>query len=291
MQLTYSFDDRPALSVDPAAPAAGYGRFYAKSWAGRTMPFWKGPSGVSYGLSPHLGENNVRVWRGGATAVATTFAATIGAMPYTGASPTAPTIPALTAAGGVQTATYRSTISTGATAGGLAYIRGNQATVFRSASAGLGSFLVVHRFSLSGTLQAGLRAFAGLVDVTANPTNVNPTTTTTPGGIGLACAANTGNWKLVSNVTGTARTATDLGASFPVDNTSLLELALWCAPNDSGISWQVTNLSTGATASGKVTTNLPAANTFMAPAVWVTNNATAAAQTLDFVSTYVETDT
>ena len=288
MQVLVSFDFL-AQAQDPATPPTGYGRFYARSWAGRTVPYWRAPSGVSYALSPHLGENNIRAWRGGATLVATTFAATLGAMAYTGASPTAPTIPVL-ASTNLLTSTFRSTISTGATAGALAYIRGNQLTIWRGNAADRGGFMVVHRFALSGTLLLGLRAFAGLVDVAANPANVDPTSTATPGGIGLATAASTGNWRLVNNVTGTARTALDLGASFPIDNTSLLELALWCAPNDSGISWQVTNLSTGASAIGKITTNIPAATTFLAPSVWVTNNTNAAAQTLDFVSCYVETD-
>ena len=288
MQVLVSFDFL-AQAQDPAAPAAGFGRMYARTWAGRTVPFWRAPSGVSYALSPHFGENNIRAWRGGGTTTATTFAATVGALPYTGASPTAPTIPALTTAN-LLTSTYRSTISTGAAAGGLAYIRGNQQIVWRGNLADRGGFMVVHRFALSGTLQTGLRCFAGVVEVAANPTNIDPTTATAPGGIGIACAASTGNWRLVNNVAGTARTALDLGASFPLDNTSLLEVALWCAPNDSGISYQVTNLSTGATTSGKITTNVPANTAFLAPSLWVTNNATAAAQTLDFVSSYVETD-
>lgn len=288
MQVLVSFDFL-AQAQDPAAAPAGYGRFYARSWAGRTVPYWRGASGVCYALSPHLGQNNIRTWRGGATTTATSFAATVGAMAYTGASPAAPTIPAL-ASTNLLTSTCRSTISTGAVAGALAYIRGNQLTIWRGNAADRGGFLVVHRFALSGALLLGMRAFAGLVDVAANPTNLDPTTSTAPGGIGLATAANSGNWRLVNNITGTARTALDLGASFPIDNTSLMELTLWCAPSDTGISYQVTNLSTGASASGKITANIPAATSFLMPSVWVTNNTNAAAQTLDFISSYVETD-
>jgi hypothetical protein len=288
MQVLASFDFQVS-SLDPAAPAAGFGRLYARSWAGRTLPWWKGPSGVSYALSPHWGENNIRIWRGAATLVATTYAGQIGVMPYTGASPVAPTIPALVTAS-LREQTKRSVISTAATVGSLAYIRANQTEVWRGAGT-LGGFLVVHRFAINTTPSpvVGIRCFAGLTDVVANPTNVDPTATTTPGGIGLAIAANSGNWKLVNNASGTARTALDLGANFAL-NADLLELALWCAPNDSGISYQVTNLTTGNTASGKITTNIPTNLTFLAPVVWVTNNATAAAQTLDFISTYVETD-
>lgn len=279
----------PGVAAEPTPPAAGIGLLYGRDIAGRMMPKWVGPSGVDYPLQSHIGFNNVRKWAGGATTAATTFASTVGTMPYTGASPTAPTIPAL-ATTNLLTQTQRSTISTGATAGGLAYIRGNQQIIWRGNAAGRGGFLVIHRFALSGTLQAGLRCFAGIVDVAANPTNIDPVTTSTPGGIGLAVNANTGNWRLVNNVTGTARTSLDLGSSFPVNNTDIMELILFCAPNGSSIGYRVTNWSTGAQASGSLNTNIPANTTFMAPSVWITNNATAAAQTLDFISTYVETD-
>lgn len=277
------------VTNEPTAPAANYGRLYAKSIAGRILPKWVGPSGYDYPLQANIGVNNVRVWRGGATTTAATFASTTGSMPYTGASPTAPTIPALATTNSL-TQTYRSTISTGTTAGALAYIRGNSLALVRGGGAGIGGFTVIHRFALSGTLQAGLRAFAGIVDVAANPTNVDPTTTTAPGGVGMAIAANSGNWQLVHNITGTGRTAIDLGASFAVNNTSLLEIILFAATNGSTIGYRATNLSTAATTSGTLSTNIPASTTFLAPSVWVTNNATAAAQTLDFISTYVETD-
>lgn len=277
------------LAAEPSVPSAGTARLYARDVAGRMLPKWIGPSGVDYMLQAHMGTNGIGIWRGGATTTATTFASTTGSMAYTGASPTAPTIPTL-ASTNLLTQTFRSTISTGATAGGLAYIRGNQLRVWRGNAAGLGGFFVVIRFALTGTLRDGLRCFAGLVDVAANPTNIDPTTSTTPGSIGLAIAANTGNWRLVNNVTGTARTAADLGASFAVNNTHLLELALFCAPNGSSVGYRVTNWSTGAQTSGSLTTNIPAATTFLTPSVWVTNNATAAAQTLDFISCYVETD-
>ena len=280
--------DFPAQAAEPAVPQANHGLLYSRSLAGRIVPKWMGPTGVDYLLQPHIGLNNVSVWRGGATTTATTFAAQIGVMLYTSASPTAPTIPAL-ASTSLRNQTYRSTISTGATAGGLAYIRANTLRIWRGNAAGLGGFFVIHRFALAG-LQAGMRAFAGIQDTAANPTNVDPTTTTTPGKIGLAINTNTGNWNLVHNVTGTAPTVIALGANFPVNNTDLYEVALFSAPNGSSIGYRVTNWSTNQQTSGTLTTNIPANTTFMIPSVWTTNNATGAAVTLDFISTYVETD-
>jgi len=277
------------ITTEPAAPAAGTGRLYAKAVADRIVPKWIGPSGIDYILQGHIGSNNIRAWRGGATTAATTFASVFGTMPYTGASPIAPTIPALSATN-LLTQINRSTISTSANARTIAYIRSIRAEVWRGDATGLGGFFVVARFALSGTLRAGLRCFAGLVDVVANPTNIDPTTTTAPGGIGLATNASTGNWKLVNNITGTARTSLDLGASFPINNTSPMELVLFSTPNGSVVSWRVTNLQTGVQTNGTLSTNIPANTTFLSPSVWVTNNVTAAAQTLDFISLYVETD-
>ena len=277
------------ISVEPPSSPVGTGRFYAKAVADRVVPKWVGAAGVDYILQPHFGGNNIRSWRGGATTTATTFASTIGTMPYTGASPTTPTIPSL-ASTNLLSQTRRSTIATNNTNGSIAYIRANQTEVWRGNASNLGGFFIIIRFALSGTLRTGLRAFAGIVDTVANPTNINPLTTTTPGGIGLACAASTGNWSLVHNISGTARTALDLGSSFPIDNTSLMELVLFSPPNGSAISWRVTNLSTGAQDSGTVLTNIPSNTTFLSPSIWVTNNTSGASQALDFVSCYVETD-
>jgi hypothetical protein len=106
----------------------------------------------------------------------------------------------------------------------------------------------------------------------------------------MAINANTGNWNLVHNVTGTAPTIIALGANFPVNNTDLLEVTLFCAPNAASINYRVVNWSTNQQTTGSITTNIPSNTTFMNPIIWGTNNATAAAVTLDFISTYVETD-
>jgi hypothetical protein len=106
----------------------------------------------------------------------------------------------------------------------------------------------------------------------------------------MAINANTGNWNLINNVTGTAPTVTNLGASFPVNTTSLYELVLFSAQNGGSIGWRVTNLSTGAQTNGSLTTNIPANTTFLSPMHWITNNATAAAAIFDFGGWYLESD-
>src|SRR6185369_4081029 len=124
----------------------------------------------------------------------------------------------------------------------------------------------------------------------SNPTNVDPTTNTTPGKVGMAINANTGNWNFVNNITGTAPTVNALGASFPVNTTDLYELVLYCSQNGSSIGWRVTDLSTGAQTSGSASANIPASTTFLAPLTWITNNATAAAAIMDWGGWYMESD-
>jgi hypothetical protein len=260
--------------------------------AGRPLPTWVESQfttqQTAYQLQPNFAFSNVRKWQGGATTTATTTMATIGTMAYTGASPTAPTTPTPTTTNN-KTLAIRSVISTGATAGALAYIRSNQLQVTTGSN---GGFFAVFRFGLAA-LQTGQRVFAGITDVAANPTNVDPTTNTTPGKVGLAINASTGNWNIVTNITGTAPTVTGLGANYPVNTTDLLQLTLYCpgttATEGAYIYYEVANLTTGTTTGAQsITTNLPAANTFLAPSIWITNNATAAAATMDVCSCYLE---
>jgi hypothetical protein len=169
----------------------------------------------------------------------------------------------------------------------MSSLRSNQTEFWRGNAAGLGGFFVQMRFGIN-TLQSGQRGFFGISDSTAAATNVDPTTSTTIGKVGVAFNTNTGNWQLVQNVAGSAVTATDLGANFPINTTQLFELILFCGANDSGISYKFTNLSTGNSVQGQLTTSIPANTTFMTVQQWVTNNATAAAVIFAMNKTFVE---
>lgn len=75
-----------------------------------------------------------------------------------------------------------------------------------------------------------------------------------------------------------------------MNNTDLLTLSLFCAPNGPSIGYSVLNESTGAETSGTISANIPASNSFLYPQMWVTNNTTAAAATIALVKWYLETD-
>jgi hypothetical protein len=211
-----------------------------------------------------------------------------------GALTTAGTLAArLVASGSAKNATQRIGL-TGTLAS--AYLNGNNILpLFRGGQNGEGGFLYNGRFSLE-TLSAGNRGFFGLTDVITAPTNIDPLASATPGKIGLAFNANTGNWRLVHNVTGTAPTAIDLGANFPINTTDLMELTLFVRPHDGTsagsygyrIRRYTTNSATHAfETNGTLSANLPAQATLLHLTNWM---AAAASVSFNFHQIGVESD-
>lgn len=272
----------PSGNADPSTPASNFAKFFAKDIAGRVMPRWKDPDGIDYTIQPHIGFNRVMLLY---PTTGASFSTTGGAS-FTSAGTIA--TPAITSTN-LSTQTRRFTMSSGTTAGTVASVRQAQAEALRGSAAQVGGFHFAARFSLD-TLASGNRAFIGMTDVLTAPTNVDPTTSTTPGKIGVAINASTGNWNFVTNVTGTAPTSTGLGANFPVDTTTMFTLNLYCPANAAFIKWRVTNETTGQFTTGSVTTNFPTATTLLAPVAWITNNATAANAILAISRIYLETD-
>ena len=204
------------------------------------------------------------------------------------------------ASGTARSAAQRVQLSSSAIAGNIVSHTATAVStmaMMRGGVIGEGGFLFSVMFTLQA-LQAGNRFFWGIADVVTTPTNVDPTTNTTPGKVGLAFNANTGNWKLVNNVTGTAPTVLDLGANFPLDITSLMELVLYCPPFGAAagnITYRVRRWTTNSNApafetTGTLSTNIPTATTLLHPWAYFTNNATAAAVAYQFVRASVESD-
>ena len=84
----------------------------------------------------------------------------------------------------------------------------------------------------------------------ATPANAEPSTLTNFIGVGHGDSDT--NMKLFWG--SSAQTPIDLGANFPLDrSTTPYELALFAPPNETAVYWQVTNLNTSDTATGKLT--------------------------------------
>lgn len=274
-----------AAQTDPAAPAAGNLRIYAKDIAGKILPKWKGPSGLDTPFQASLGFNRIAFADPGGTANCTTGVTGFGATYTTAGTCTAPQ-PATT---NLKTSTRRLTYATTTTAGNLAYQRQAIMQVWRGNIADAGGFFFTTRFGF-GALVTGNRGFIGLSSRTTNPTNVDPTTNTVDSKIGVAFNASTGNLQFISNSAGTAPTVTDLGATIPMSTTDLYELILYSATNGTTIGYRVTDISTGGQVSGSVSTNMPAVTVFMSPLYWITNNAQNASASFDFGGWYLESD-
>lgn len=275
-----------AVTNDPATPAVGNLRIYAKDIAGRVMPKWIGPSGLDTPFQAGLGFNRVSMIMPTGGIATATFVGGFGSAFTNVATSYANPTPATT---NLLTSTRRATFTSATTAGAVVSHRQSVQQVTRGNAAGIGGFFYTIRFGMS-TLAAGNRAFVGLSDSIAAPTNVDPTTSATIGKIGVAINANTGNWKFVNNTAAAVPTVTDLGVDLVVSNTAIYELAMFSAPNGSSIGYRLKNLATGLSTSGSVSTNLPANTTFLAPQFWMTNNATAAAIVMDFGGWYLESD-
>jgi hypothetical protein len=75
-----------------------------------------------------------------------------------------------------------------------------------------------------------------------------------------------------------------------VDNTSMYQLVMFVAPNSTSLSFTVTNLTTGATESGTVTTNLPAVNSLLYPRGYCSAGGTSSVIGISLSSLYLETE-
>lgn len=279
-----------AATADLAATGtAGLLDVYGRQLAGRTMLKWQDSTGFDTTAQPHFGLGNVRY------VTATNLHSAASAMTAYGTqvaiSGTAQTGPTL-AAGSIKSSTRRYYAVTGTTAGTVAGARTTILEFFRGNAANQGGFFVVIRFGLDLATIAAQNAFVGVISNAAALTGTtNFTTSTTDAKIGMAHAANTGNWLLVNNTAGSAPTTLDLGASFPVNSlTNSYELILFCPPNASYVNYRAKNLETAVEVSGSLTTNLPAATTTMCTNASLSNNATATSVGIWVSKIYIETD-
>jgi hypothetical protein len=269
--------------ADPALPAAGTTKFYSKNIAGASIVRYMGSDGIDHHLQSILALNMFGTIRpsGGASAPfieGAAFGTNVGTWSH----------PAPTSTN-LGTSVPRSVLTSAATAPSFSSTLLSVARVWRGNAAGLGGFFYVQRIKLD-TMQAGQRGFFGLNDDLAAATNIDPTTTTAQNKVGLAFALNTGNWKLINNAAASAPTVLDLGASFPLNTTDMIELILYCPPNGSTVGYRVQNMSSGVISSGTLSTNLPANTAFLAPKMWMTNNATAASVAFSIYSATWEAD-
>jgi hypothetical protein len=150
-------------------------------------------------------------------------------------------------------------------------------TVWRGNAPGFGGFTMRLRFAFELAAAGALhRMFAGLISQSGSSGAQDWTTQLTLATIGVGFTQTptpnfTGNWNLIHSVGNgaTLPTVLDLGASMPINITDLYQLDLVAIPDDTLITYTLTNLSTAAVVTGTVNSNFPASTKFLS--MWCAN--------------------
>ena len=249
-------------------PATGGTRLVGRTDTGRTVPAFLTQDGIVRDIQASLARSSVQIWK--AQAGATSFSNFGGAVPTAIGTATAVSVATTNLVTYTPRLEYLVTV---AATTAIAGFRGTAPTAsVGGPSAGLGGFVFVGRWGpATGVATTTNRAFFGLANISSAPTDVEPSTAVNCVFMGWD-AADTNIQLMRNDATGNC-TKIDLGASFPVpttDRATLYELSLYSPRGTTqSVDWLVTNLITGATTSGTVTTDLPSTTTLMAPRAWM----------------------
>ncbi len=253
--------DFPGIA-EPAAPGAGVMRMFAGQRAGKPWPAFKMQgSAEQHFLQPLIANGNYKLFM---PAVGTTVT-NLGMNPATAGTATALNIANGSRLLRMKRIGYR--ITTAATTAVASWRDNSSQLTIGGGNAWEGGFWgVMHGGPDTGATNASHRFFMGLHD-TGAPSDANPSTLTRMGGIGYD-AADTQVQFMHNDGTGVA-TKIALGASFPkpnADSTFAFRLRLYSPPGTTqSVAYEVTNMDTGAVASGTVTTDLPSNPDFITP--------------------------
>ncbi len=254
-------------------PTAGGAKLIGRADAGRTVPAFLTAEGIARELQVFLGRSSPTIWRG--------HVGQAGVLVFGSAAPTA--IGTITAAFIATTNKYTYTnmveyLVTVAATNAIAGFRGFLAlATVGGPSAGLGGFTFVGRWGpATGVATATTRALFGLALVLTAPTDVEPSTSVSCIIMGWD-AADT-NIQIMHNDSAGTCTKIDLGAAFPVPTVNrehLYELAMYSPKGiTQTVAWMVTDLISGATASGTIATDMPAATAILSPRGWMSAGGT-----------------
>jgi hypothetical protein len=277
-----------AVNAAVTQPPAGV-KISSLQIGGRSLLAFKDASTAADApLQPTFAQNRICIWQGASGSNAP-VALGIATLTATGTATSANI-----ATTNRQTRTQRleylvTTASTSAVAG---WRYPNLGWTVGGAAAGEGGFFYVCRWGpATGVATATKRAFVGMTNTTAAPTNVEPSTITNIVGMGWDAAD--ANIQIMHRGTA-AITKVNLGASFPVpttDRTKAYELVMFSPPGSTqSVSYTVTDLGTGATASGTINTNMPTTTTLLTQRGWMSVGGTSSVIGIALMSCYLETD-
>ena len=277
----------PTIST-PAAPAANGLKLFGRRVGGRAMPAFSGPSGLDSSLQPSLARNKVGLFLPAGNGGTDTQ---VG-MALTGVgTATTENVGTSNLHNYMRRRSWRvTTASTSAVAG----LRGSSLQwTLGGPSAGLGGFHLVWRWGpATGVATSTHRVFTGMRSSTAAPTDVNPSTLANICGMGYD--AGDANVQFMHNDGSGSATKIDLGSSFPKPNTdltSVYEIALFSPPGATQLlSYEVTDLVSGAVATGTITTDIPTTSTLLTPYGYISVGGTSSVIGFATMGLYIESD-
>lgn len=286
--VTIHGNDLTLVESSPTTPGANTVKLFARNIAGRILPAIKGPSGLDTSLQPLLGRNKV-TWFNPILGSASLTQGASGIVITATGTATAGTWASTTLAKSTARVNFRATTATTAVTG----FRGGVNQYWRGNAAGLGGFTFIARWSIgtaaSDPTTTTLRSFVGLRSSTANPTDVSPATLTNAIGVGFESGSTT----LQIYCAGASMSQIDTGISLnrTVEST-IFEVAIFCAPNGSAITIQATDVATGSSFRTEVTAsaNLPGTTTALNPYGWTSAGGTNTVMGFNLHGIYVETD-
>ena len=271
-----------SVSANPAAPAAGSIKLFAKINAGRAFLKVIGPAGLDYALQPSIYSNKVNWWNANGNAT------TVSTMSF-GNTTTGTATTRNVATTNFLTATKRVSYVSAGTAGSNAGTRHGTAQYWTGNGAGLGGFYYVARFGIN-TAVATTRTFVGLSATTGALANANPSTLFNQ--LTFGCDATDTQFTFMHNDNVGASTKDALTGAFPCNTsgTDLYEARIFVAPNGTTVYYSLLRVNTGDFYEASTATDLPSNTTLMAPQVWINNGTTASLVDISVVSQYIETD-
>lgn len=236
---------------EPATPAAGELRIYAKSVAGRLMLRQKGPSGVATPLQPSFFQNSIAMCGTLAATTITEFGTDCA-----------------TVANGTATRTITNTeqygtmmnIATGTTTGNDTGIQSATGQWFRGSQVGSNGFFFASRVGTPDN--TSLRTYVGLASQTYTNHIGSDNPTGSFAGFQYSTTRGDTGWRFTTK---DGSTQNLINTGIPYSAGKVYDLYFFCPPypdNDT-IHWRIDNLTDGTTAEGSTTANLPAGATAM----------------------------
>lgn len=252
------------ITTEPTSPAANNLSIYSKAVAGKMVPKIIGPSGIDTPLQNAFWQNNWQLFYPLNTTGA--FQGGAGSLLGTATALLPTTTNKYTA---IRRAAYASVVTTANQQVGAR----TEARYFRGNSAGIGGFFFVCRFGFE-SIKTGMRAFVGLSAGTTAVVTVDPSTLTNMLGFGFDRLDSA--WTFMHNdASGTCTKETISGQGTLATNNTGFDAYIFCAPNDTKVSYRLDRVDTGATICDTfVTTDLPV-NTTMLTAQCIMSNGTA----------------